>query len=50
LLLANPEVTKRLSQLGLEVAGGSPADFDRFMKQEAGRLDRLIKAGAVKAE
>jgi len=28
----------------------SPGDFDRFMKQEAGRLDGLIKAGAVKAE
>jgi tripartite-type tricarboxylate transporter receptor subunit TctC len=48
--LGLPEVTKRLSLLGLEVAGGSPADFDRFMKQEAGRLDGLIRAGAVKAE
>lgn len=45
-----PDVKARLGQLGLEVSGGSPEDFDRFMTQEAGRLSRLIKAGAVKAE
>lgn len=45
-----PDVKKRLGQLGLEVAGGSPEDFDKFMRQEAARLSGLIKTGAVKAE
>jgi len=45
-----PDVKKRLGQLGLEVAGGSPEDFGKFMKQEAARLSALINTGAVKAE
>lgn len=47
---AMPDVKKRLDQLGLEVGGGSPEDFQRFMTKEAGRLTGLIKAGAVKRE
>ncbi|MBI4206866.1 MAG: tripartite tricarboxylate transporter substrate binding protein [Betaproteobacteria bacterium] len=45
-----PDVKTRLGQLGLEVAGGSPEDFDKFMKKEAERLSGLIKTGAVKPE
>jgi tripartite-type tricarboxylate transporter receptor subunit TctC len=45
-----PDVKKRLGQLGLEVAGGSPEDFGKFLKQEAARLSALIKTGAVKTE
>ena len=48
--LAQPDVKSRLSQLGLEVGGGTPEDFQAFIKKEAGRLAGLIKAGAVKAE
>ena len=45
-----PDVKKRLGQLGLEVAGGSPEDFDKFMRQEAARLNGLIMTGAVRTE
>lgn len=45
-----PDVKKRLDELGLEVAGGSPEDFDKFIKSEVERLNRLIKAGALKPE
>jgi len=44
------DVKKRLDDLGLEVAGGSAEDFDRFIKREVDRLGKLIKAGAVQPE
>jgi tripartite-type tricarboxylate transporter receptor subunit TctC len=48
--LALAEVKSRLDQLGLEVGGGTPEDFDRFIKKEASRLASLLKAGAVRTE
>lgn len=48
--LAMADVKARLDQLGLEVGGGTPEDFARFIRTEASRLAALIKAGAVKAE
>lgn len=45
-----PDVRNRLDQLGLEVGGGSPEEFQKFIDKEAARLSALIKAGAVKAE
>ena len=44
------DVKQRLDQLGLEVGGGSPDDFAKFMNTEASRLRELIKAGAVELE
>lgn len=49
-VLETSDAKTRLGQLGLEVAGGSSADFDQFMKKEAERLGGLIKAGAVRPE
>ena len=48
--LALPDVKQRLDQLGLEVAGGSPEDFDRFIRKEAAKVSKLIKAGLLKTE
>jgi tripartite-type tricarboxylate transporter receptor subunit TctC len=48
--LGLPDVKQRLDQLGLEVGGGSPEDFTKFMNSEASRLRELIKAGAVEVE
>jgi tripartite-type tricarboxylate transporter receptor subunit TctC len=48
--LALPDVKQRLDQLGLEVGGGSPEEFTKFMNGEASRLRELIKAGAVEVE
>jgi tripartite-type tricarboxylate transporter receptor subunit TctC len=45
-----PEVKKRLDQLGLEVGGGSPLEFQQFVDRESARLAALIKTGAVKAQ
>jgi tripartite-type tricarboxylate transporter receptor subunit TctC len=48
--LALSDVKSRLDQLGLEVAGGSSEDFQRFIDREAGRLRGLIQSGAVRTE
>jgi tripartite-type tricarboxylate transporter receptor subunit TctC len=45
--MAMPDVKARLDQLGLVAEGGSPADFARFLKQEADKLSMLIKAKRV---
>ena len=49
-ILALPDVKQRLDQLGLEVAGGKPEEFDAFVKKEAAKVARLIKAGLLKTE
>jgi tripartite-type tricarboxylate transporter receptor subunit TctC len=48
--LALPDVKQRLDQLGLEVAGGTPQEFAAFVKNEAGKVSRLIKAGLLRTE
>jgi tripartite-type tricarboxylate transporter receptor subunit TctC len=48
--LGLPDVKKRLDQLGLEIGGGTPEDFTKFMNTEADRLRGLIKSGAVEVE
>ncbi|MBI3937336.1 MAG: tripartite tricarboxylate transporter substrate binding protein [Betaproteobacteria bacterium] len=48
--LTLPDVRARLIQLGLEVGGGTPAEFEAFMKREAARLRKLIQAGLIQQE
>lgn len=48
--LAMPDVKQRLDQLGLEIGGGTPEEFERFISSEADRLRALIKSGAVTPE
>jgi tripartite-type tricarboxylate transporter receptor subunit TctC len=45
-----PDVKRRLDELGLEVQGGSPEDFQKFIRNEVARLNRLIKIGALTPE
>ena len=49
-MLGLPDVKKRLDELGLEVQGGSPEEFERFIRNEVERLNRLIKTGALTPE
>jgi tripartite-type tricarboxylate transporter receptor subunit TctC len=49
-ILTLPDVKQRLDQLGLEVAGGKPEEFDAFVRKEAAKVTRLIKAGLLKTE
>ena len=48
--LQMPDVKQRLDQLGLEIQGGKPEEFDAFVKKEAGKVSGLIKKGLLKQE
>jgi tripartite-type tricarboxylate transporter receptor subunit TctC len=47
-ILGLPETRERLLQLGLEAAGGTPADLAQFEKQERAKWGPLIKTTGVK--
>ena len=49
-ILALPDVKRRLDELGLEVQGGTPEQFAAFIRKEAERVNKLIKAGALRPE
>ncbi|HTE13888.1 MAG TPA: tripartite tricarboxylate transporter substrate binding protein [Burkholderiales bacterium] len=49
-ILGLPDVKARLDQLGLEVQGGTPEAFDAFIRGEVAKVNKLIKAGALKPE
>ena len=49
-ILTLADVKARLDQLGLEVQGGTPEDMDKFVRGEAAKLNRLIKAGLLKPD
>lgn len=49
-LLGLPDVKKRFDELGLEVQGGTPEEFQKFIGNEVERLKRLIKIGALTPE
>jgi len=48
--LAQPEVRRRLSDLGMEIVGGSPQDATRYVMTQATRVRGLIKAGVLAPE
>ena len=48
--LANPDVQRRLTDLGMEIVGGSIEDTAKFMREETSRIRDLIKAGVLKQE
>ena len=49
-VLAHPEVRERLAGMGMELAPGSPAQFERFLSEEIRKWSRVAKAANVKAE
>jgi tripartite-type tricarboxylate transporter receptor subunit TctC len=49
-IMQTPDAKRRLDELGMEIDGGSPADFDRFLQREIAQLKTLIKQGALKPE
>jgi tripartite-type tricarboxylate transporter receptor subunit TctC len=46
--IAKPDTRERLSVLGATSVGGPPAEFAAFLKQDAERWARVIKAAGVK--
>ena len=49
-IFAQPETRQRLLQLGLEPAGGTPADLARLETQERSKWGPLIKAAGLKGD
>jgi tripartite-type tricarboxylate transporter receptor subunit TctC len=48
--LANPDVQRRLTDLGMEIVGGTPEAAAKFVREEAGRIRSLLQAGVLKQE
>ena len=50
LVLAQPEVREKLVALGMEVAPGTSAEFERFLADEVAKWKRVAGAAGVKGE
>ena len=48
--LTQPEVRRRLGDLGMEIVGGSPQDATNYVMKEAERVRKLIRAGVLTPE
>ena len=48
--LAQPDVRKRLADLGMDIVGGSPEDATKYVMTQVGRVRGLIKAGVLTPE
>ncbi len=48
--LAIPDVQRRLTDLGMEIIGGSSDAAAKFVREEAGRIRSLLQAGVLKQE
>ena len=41
------DLSKRLQDLGLDVAGGTPEDFAAFIRQDIEKYGRIVKAANI---
>ena len=48
-ILSQPEVRKRLGEIGMEVIANSPAEFAAAMKAEAPQWEKVIKNAGIRA-
>ncbi|HUP30371.1 MAG TPA: tripartite tricarboxylate transporter substrate binding protein [Usitatibacter sp.] len=46
--IKHPDVVKRFNELGFEVVGNTPAEFDRFLTEELARWKQVIDQGGIK--
>jgi tripartite-type tricarboxylate transporter receptor subunit TctC len=49
-LLKQTDVQERMRTLGLDPAGGTPAEFASFVKADIGRWAKVIREAGVRAE
>jgi tripartite-type tricarboxylate transporter receptor subunit TctC len=47
--LANPAVTQKLSDQGMDLVGGTPEELDRFVRAEISRWAAVVKENRIKA-
>jgi len=48
--LAQPDVRVQFDKLGYETQPGTPADFDRFVRENSARDAKIIREAGIKAE
>jgi tripartite-type tricarboxylate transporter receptor subunit TctC len=48
-VLAQPDVRKKMNDLGLDVLGGTPAEFAAAIERETPRWAGVIKKAGIKA-
>jgi tripartite-type tricarboxylate transporter receptor subunit TctC len=49
-VLADPELRKKIQDMGADVVGNSPEEFGAWMKAESAQWAEVIKAGNIKPE
>ena len=49
-VLREPEVKERMATLGAEPMAMSPAEFDRFLRDEMDEAARIVRAAGIKAQ
>ncbi len=48
--VAQPDVRAQFDKLGYEAQPGTPADFDRFVREDSARSAKIIRDAGIKAE
>jgi tripartite-type tricarboxylate transporter receptor subunit TctC len=46
--IKHPDVVKRFNEIGFEVVGNSPEEFNRFLNEELARWKQVIDAGGIR--
>ncbi len=46
--IKHPDTVKRFNEIGFEVVGSSPAEFDKFLTEELARWKQVIDEGGIK--
>ena len=46
--IKHPDVVKRFNDMGFEVVGNSPAEFNKFLNEELARWKQVVDAGGIK--
>ena len=49
-ILRLPEVRERLQAMGIEIVGGSPAEFAAFMREETAKWGKIVKESGAKVD
>ena len=46
--IRHPDTVRRFNEIGFEVVGNSPAEFQRFLNEELARWKQVVDAGGIK--
>ncbi len=49
-VLARPDIREKFLGVGMELVGGTPAQFDQVIKADTERMSKVIKAAGLRAE